>query len=262
MDQESAVRLVSFCCSNSTEFPSLFVPLSALNTRPMERQVGKPILLVLVCVNSLGAKTELSCFGPEVDWLWDCAGLVGLPQTWQCGSYDQLLWTCLYRRLPQWLEPFHRRFSQQGCKGQFTRFKTGDILRYQHSKETMACIQGTFLFSIFHILYNLPPTHASTYSKNEKPLNKKLCQSFGTFFFLFWSMTWVLWRSLTWTWQFLVPSQAVPLQESVAHWLRISLEFVRGFSALGADQQKVQKYKNNLINALLPFLPISGRIIG
>lgn len=128
LDQESAMRLDSFCCSNSTVFPSLFVPLSALNTRPMERQVGKPMLLVLVCVNSLGAKTELSCFGPEVDWLWDCAGLVGLPQTWQCGSCDQLLWTCLYQRLPQWLEPFHRRFSQQGCKGQFTGFKTGDIV--------------------------------------------------------------------------------------------------------------------------------------
>lgn len=165
MDQESAVRLVSFCCSNSTVFPSSFVPLSALNTRPMERQVGKPMLLVLICVNSLGAKTELSCFGPEVDWLSDCAGLVGLPQTWQCGSCDQLLWTCLYRRLPQWLEPFHRRFSQQGCKGQFTGFKTGYIGRYQHSKETMGSIQGTFLFSPSHVPYKIAPTHASTYSK-------------------------------------------------------------------------------------------------
>lgn len=35
----------------------------------------------------------------------------------------------------------------------------------------------------------------------------------------------------------------------------------KGISALGADQQKIQKYKNNLINAL-HFLPISGRIIG
>lgn len=155
------MRFDSFCCSNSTVFPPLFVPLSALNTRPMERQVGKPMLLVLVCVNSLGAKTELSCFGPEVDWLWDCAGLVWLPQTWQCGSCDQLLWTCLYRRLPQWLEPFHRRFSQQGCKGQFTGFKTGDILRCQHSKETMYA----YIFSLYKLLYKIAPTHASIYSK-------------------------------------------------------------------------------------------------
>lgn len=67
----------------------------------------------LVCWGVCGLK--LSCFGPEVDWLWDCAGLGGRPLTWLSGSCVPRLWTCLCPPLPLSPVLFHRRFSPQGC---------------------------------------------------------------------------------------------------------------------------------------------------
>ncbi len=59
---------------------------------------------------------KLSCFGPEVDWLWDCGGLGGRPLTWLYGSCVPRLWTCLCPPLPPSPVLFHRRFSPQGCR--------------------------------------------------------------------------------------------------------------------------------------------------
>ena len=53
--------------------------------------LGSRCCFFSVSINSLGANAELSCFGPEVDWLWGCAELVALPQTWRSGSCGQLL---------------------------------------------------------------------------------------------------------------------------------------------------------------------------